>query len=310
MGLVNVNDYSVAGWSAPAQAEASARRYAERLEEGDILLFLKPPFALPESDRAYLLQARQTESVHHKNIAYKPDRDRINGLTRGSADEEKMRALMRAYSGNVANFLDHFLLPYAGRWRLDFASFRSIEEEGRDLPQTKRNDLLHVDSFPTRPSNGDRILRVFVNVNPDEPRVWLTGEPFGVTVRNYGDPAGIGRLLAGVRSPWRRVGRQIVKTAHAAGLPVAARPPYDAFMLGYHHFLKGNADFQQRSPRSKWEFPPGAAWLAYTDLVPHAVLSGRFALEQTFWIARDAMLLPEKAPYRILQQIAGAPVVD
>lgn len=310
MGLIQVSDYSAAGWSAPAEAEPCARHYCERLEEGDILLFSQTPFALPESDRAYLLQARQSQSAHHKNIAYKPSRDRINGLTRGSADEEKMRALMRAYSGNVANFLDRFLLPYAAHRRLDFASFRAIEEEGRDLPQTKRNDLLHVDSFPTRPSNGDRILRVFVNVNPEQARVWLTGEPFGVTLKNYGDSAGVGRLRADVRSPWRRLGRGMARTARAAGLPVAARSPYDAFMLGYHHFLKGNAAFQQESRKAKWEFPPGAAWLVYTDLVPHAVLSGRFALEQTFWVARDAMLLPEKAPYRVLEQIAGAPVVD
>ena len=38
---------------------------------------------------------------------------------------------------------------------------------------------LHVDAFPSRPNYGERILRVFTNVNPDgEPRVWRVGEPF------------------------------------------------------------------------------------------------------------------------------------
>lgn len=310
MGLIDAKEYSAVGWALPAEAEACARRYCERLEEGDILFFAEAPFALEEQDRAFLLQARQSGSAHHKNISYKPAHDRINGLTRGSADETKMRGVMRAYSQSVSQFVDRFLLPYAGRWRLDFASFRSIEEEGRNLPQSKRNDLLHVDAFPTRPSNGDRILRVFTNLNPDQSRVWLTSDPFDRLVKNYGDPASFGRVAARSRSPWRAMVRRAAHAARAAGVSIAGRAPYDEFMLGFHHYLKGNQDFQRNCAKSKWEFPPGSTWLVYTDLVPHAVLSGRFALEQTFFISRSAMLIPEKAPYRVLQEITGVPVVD
>ncbi|MGH9401503.1 MAG: Kdo hydroxylase family protein [Terriglobia bacterium] len=310
MGLIHAEDYSAAGWSQPGAAEPRARRYCEQLEKGGILFFAGTPFALPESDRVFLLQARQSDSAHHKNISYKPARDRINGLTRGSADEEKMRGVMRAYSQSVSEFLDRFLTPYAGRWRLDFASFRPIEEEGRNLPQSKRNDLLHVDAFPTRPSNGNRILRVFTNLNPEQSRVWLTSDPFDALVKKFGDRASFDRTAARARSPWRPLARRMTRLAHAAGLPVVDRTPYDEFMLGFHHYLKHNQDFQQNCPKSKWEFPPGSTWLVFTDLVPHAVLTGRFALEQTFFISRDAMLLPEKAPYRVLEERAGVPVVD
>src|SRR5437764_4867581 len=46
----------------------------------------------------------------------------------------------------------------------------------RQLAQKSRNDLIHVDAFPTRPTNGNRILRVFSNISPDIPRVWVTTE--------------------------------------------------------------------------------------------------------------------------------------
>ena len=43
---------------------------------------------------------------------------------------------------------------YARSWRVDYASFRPVEEQGRELPLRHRNDLLHLDAFPTRPTHG------------------------------------------------------------------------------------------------------------------------------------------------------------
>ncbi|MGI8906856.1 MAG: Kdo hydroxylase family protein [Candidatus Sumerlaeaceae bacterium] len=40
--------------------------------------------------------------------------------------------------------------------------------------------------------------------------------------------------------------------------------------------------------------------------VPHAVMSGRCALEQTFIISKEALVLPELAPIRILEKMSGA----
>src|ERR1051325_7627570 len=61
---------------------------------------------------------------------------------------------------------------------LAFAGFRALEEQGRELPLHKRNDLLHVDAFPTRPTHGGRILRVFTNLHHSKMRVWNVGEAF------------------------------------------------------------------------------------------------------------------------------------
>jgi hypothetical protein len=310
MALIEVSDFSTGGWALPGEALERSRRYCESLEEGNILFFSHTPFSVPEEHRSFLLNVRQPNTAHHKNISYKPGRSRVHAFARGTADGKSLLGIMDSYSRSVADCLSKFLLPYAGRWQLDFASFRSIEEEGRDLPVHKRNDLLHVDSFPTRPSNGNRILRVFTNLNPAQPRVWLTSDPFGVWAKQYGKSAGLDRLAAKSRSPLRPITRHALRLARAAGIPVTARPLYDEFMLAFHHYLKNNRDFQERCPKSKWKFPPGSTWLVFTDMVPHAVLSGRFALEQTFLVSRDALLLPDQAPYRVLENLAGVPLTD
>ena len=43
-------------------------------------------------------------------------------------------------------------------------------------------------------------------------------------------------------------------------------------------------------------------------MVSHAVLSGQFALEQTYLVPRAAMTLPQKAPIAILEKVCGYPL--
>ena len=40
-------------------------------------------------------------------------------------------------------------------------------------------------------------------------------------------------------------------------------------------------------------------------MVPHAVLSGRFALEQTFMVSRPDRVLPHQTPIAILEKLCG-----
>jgi hypothetical protein len=49
--------------------------------------------------------------------------------------------------------------------------------------------------------------------------------------------------------------------------------------------------------------------MVYTDTVPHAVLAGQYALEQTFLVAHEAMVAPEHSPLSVLQSLAGAKLV-
>ena len=83
------------------------------------------------------------------------------------------------------------------------------------------------------------------------------------------------------------------------------RPPYDEFMLAFHHFLKENAEYQENARSERLEFLPNATWMVFTDMVTHSVLQGQFALEQTFLIGRETLTVPEKAPIAVLERIAG-----
>jgi hypothetical protein len=273
------------------------------LEEGRILFFPRTPFALPDEDRAVLLRQRQSGAGYHKNIAYRPAQDRVTGAAGRRSEADGLRRVLRDYSRSVVAFTAGVLPAYAARWRVDFASFRSEEEAGRGLSLRSRNDLVHVDAFPTRPTRGDRILRVFTNVNPQAPRVWKSGGTFEDLAARFATSSG---LLERARR--EGPGGAVRRLARAAGLPVALRSPYDRFMLSFHHFLKENHAFQDEGGKTTLSFPAGSTWMVFTDMVSHAVLGGRYALEQTFIVSRQSLALPEKAPIAILERIAGAPL--
>jgi hypothetical protein len=301
--FARVDDYHFPnGWSSPADASARARQCCELLEDGQILRFDRVPFLLLQEDQEFLLSQRQSGSRLHKNISYRTVQDVLRGAAGDSHETERLHEIMRRYSAEVARFLGRLLAPYASYWALDYASFRPEEEKGRDLPLHKRNDLLHFDAFPTRPMNGNRILRCFTNINPAAPRVWNTTDGFPLLAQRFAADAGLAGFAAKGSARAHPLVRSIKKML---GLKAVDHSAYDRFMLRFHDYLKENSDFQQNCPKIRLEFQPGWTWICYTDSVPHAVLSGRYALEQTFIIPLTAMVTPDKAPVRILEKLAG-----
>ena len=274
----------------------------ERLERGAILLFPRTPLDLTEDELRSLLGQRQTRAGYHKNVAYRPGQDRLTGTGRGS-DTDALRAIMRRFSDAAAALVARVLPRYAAAWRLDFASFRPQEEEGRSLSLHSRNDLLHVDAFPTRPTNGDRILRFFTNIHPSRPRVWVTSDPFDVLAERFAREPSLAETL----EPPSAVSRAASWLGRAVGLP-KRRPAYDSFMLAFHHFLKENESFQATCPKYRIEFPAGSSWLVFTDTVSHSVLAGQYALEQTFIVSRRTLCRPDLSPAGVLERIHGRPV--
>jgi hypothetical protein len=281
-----------------------ATSLCEELECGNILYFSEPPFLIPAEDREALLGQKQSSAAFHKNVAYRPAEDRVTGLDESdAAGAERLHAILRGYSQSAMKFLGELLTPYAGKWKLDYASFRPIEERGRVARLHARNDLPHVDAFPTRPTNGDRILRLFTNINPTQSRVWMTAPPFAAIAPYFAKSVGLpaaqwqGALSASLR-----------KLARAVNWPGARRSPYDQFMHACHNAMKEDTAFQQSAAMQRWEFPPNATWMVLTDCVSHAVLEGQYALEQTFIISRAAMVRPELAPVAILERLAGHPL--
>lgn len=291
-----------AGTVSPEQKRA----WCAQLEAGDILYFPQSPVPLSADDTSFLLGQQQTDSSLHKNIAYKPNVDRLSGFdakTASPAAVERLHDAMRRYSHSVVAFLADFLAPYQANWQLDYASFRPQEEQGRDLPLRRRNDLLHTDAFPTRPTYGARILRFFNNIHPARTRDWVVSDPFAETVRQFA-PSQI------APQPGNALSRAGKAAARAVGLgaaiPSLKRSPYDDFMMRFHNFLKENPQWQATCPKYAYQFPPGSSWMVYTDTVPHAVLAGQYALEQTFLVRPQAMVRPEVSPLRVLEEIAQA----
>jgi hypothetical protein len=263
-------------------------RCQRALELGGILFFPVSPIGIPLEDAEFLLSLDASDSTFHKNIAYRPGEDRLTGFSSSDpAKTERLRSALSRYSEGARTFVARLFPSYESSER-DYASYRPIEEAGRPLALRSRNDLLHVDSFPTRPTRGGRILRVFANLNPREPRRWITGrDRFEALARKYAGPSGI---LG--RTGWRQL--------------LLRRPRYDDFMLRFHHFLKENDEYQTTCRKVETSFPSGSGWMVFTDTVAHAVLSGRFALEQTFIVPRAALAVPKRAPVAVIEELSGA----
>jgi 3-deoxy-D-manno-oct-2-ulosonic acid (Kdo) hydroxylase len=272
------------------------------LEQAGILFFPDSPFQLRESDREFLLTQEQMGAGYHKNIAYRAASGKLTGLKSTSTQHrERLLQIMQDYSQQATLFVNTFLAPYKDQWQLDYATFRPNEEEGRKLRLRARNDLLHVDSFPTRPTYGSRILRVFTNIHPTVPRVWRNSCNFKELLQRYHQDVKPYRGQT-TDKPKKTLLDSIAKLL---GLKMSYRSAYDGWMMDFHNFLKENRHFQTTCSNQIREFPPGSSWVTYTDQVSHAVMSGHHALEQTFIVDKKAMVLPSEAPIHLLEKTYG-----
>lgn len=284
----------------------AGKKMAEMLERGEVVFFPECPFSIPTLDERTFLARQNLSSNLHKNISYDPHKDSLHGFAEASAEQSsRLHDILAAYSVNATAWLSAQLPFYAAQWELDRVSYRPLEEATRKSRLTARNDLLHVDAFPTRPTNGQRILRVFVNVNLSEPRVWVTSESFAKLFAMYGKSVSLPRPGFTLEKVWaflRDVPRLVAKNRRP-------RSEYDRYMLRFHDFLKGCEEFQEKCPRKLWSFPPGSCWLAMTDTASHAVLRGRHAIEHSYFIAPASQVLPDESPAAILGRACGFTVL-
>jgi hypothetical protein len=204
---------------------------------------------------------------------------------------------MLRFSAAAADVGDRILLHYRGQLTRGRASFRPAEIAGRQTTWRQDDTRLHVDSFPATPSGGRRILRLFTNVNPEgRARAWRIGDDFEVIARRFAE----------------RLRLPIPGSAAVLALFRVTKTPrtvYDALMLQLHDRMKEDEDFQQRSPQTRIDFPAGSTWLAFTDQVSHAAMSGQYQLEQTFLLPVSSMIEPERSPLRVLERVKGRRLV-
>jgi len=278
---------------------------AEQLERGELVYFPTCPFPLPVEPDRFFLREQRLSPFGHKNISLDPANGRVSGFVEHSdAQAQRLAGILAEFSRQVSAWLTTVLPRYAPGCRPDRATLRSEEEATRQLRHTARNDLLHIDAFPNRPSWGRRILRIFANINPSEPRVWVTSEPFAALLCRHGEAAG----LPGKGAGWLgQLGQGMLQLFRPGAV---RRSVYDAFMLRFHDYLKLDDAFQERGPKHLWTLAPGSAWMAFTDTCSHCELRGRWALEHSFFIDLDVLALPDQAPAALLAQCCGEPLTD
>jgi hypothetical protein len=182
---------------------------------------------------------------------------------------------------------------YRGHLKRGNTSFRPVKVAGRETSWRKDDTRLHVDSFPSNPMHGTRLLRVFCNVNPNgEPRRWRVGESFEAHAKRYLPQ--IARPLPG--SAW---------LLEKIGITKRRRTEYDHLMLQLHDRAKADAEFQRTSPQAPVDFAPGTTWVVFSDQVLHAAMGGQHMMEQTFYLDVAHQQRPEASPRGTLERLLG-----
>lgn len=293
MNIINTLDY--ADWTPELDA-ADAAACTQALESGAVAFLPKLAFTLEEDER-HLLSPRWSDGKA-KNISYDPATGKVKHTSAQGADMETIARMMGRFAQATHGLITTLFPQYTAGIRYGMTSYRPVEAAGRASSQMKDDSLLHVDAFVSRPTGGERILRVFSNINPEgRPREWILGEePFETLAKSF-----LPRLpkpLPG--SAW---------LLDTLGLTKGRRSLYDHYMLLLHDKGKEDSHYQQTCPKRNVSLPSGATWAVYTDSVSHAVLSGQYLLEQTYYLPVEAMQEPALSPLRVLERLLGQKLV-
>jgi hypothetical protein len=266
------------------------------LESGNILLIEGHGFSLTDAEQTLIAAGQDVRDA--KNISFNPADGSLKGTSLPAEAQQTLIGLLARYGDHAEALLRAAIPAYAQAITRGRTSFRPAEIAGRALSWRKDDRRRHVDAFPSTPTHGRRILRLFLNIDPhDTPRRWRAGPSF----EDYAH-----RFLPTLRRPVPGAGSLLA----ALGITKTRRTIYDQLMLGLHDAAKRDTNWQDTAPAEDIAFPPGACWMVFTDQVPHAALSGRNALEQSFYIDPAGLQAPEQSPARILARLTGRDVLQ
>ena len=284
----------ISSWN-PNLDSTQPKEYTHALESGRVPFLPHLSFEIAEDER-YLLSPKWSDPKA-KNISYDPQTELVKHTSATGTDKEAIGRMMARYADYTHKLVESLFPAYRRGIRIGRTSYRPAEADGRSSSVRKDDRLLHVDAFAASPVQGERILRIFSNINPEgKPREWTLGEPFDTLAPRFLPK--IQRPIPG--SAW------LLKTL---GITKGKRTEYDHYMLQLHDQEKLDSDFQQTCPKRFVSLPAGSTWIVYTDLVPHAVKSGQFCLEQTFYLPVESMQEPDLSPLRKLEGLLGRKLV-
>ena len=269
--------------------------YESLLEAGKVLFFPRLEFTLNESEKQFLDPS--WSDGKSKNISYRGADTPLQGASGSDADIKALTEMVARFSQGAETLVHNLFPHYRGHLRKGFTSYRTAHVATRVTSWRKDDTRLHVDSFPSNPTGGLRLLRVFTNINPNGlPRTWRIGEPFKDHATRFAPKAR--RMWPG--QSWLMEKLRLTK---------ARRTEYDHLMGQLHDLGKFDLEYQNTSPQFTLDIPPGATWVVFSDQVLHAVMAGQFMLEQTFYLEPQHLQNPEKGPLGILEQITGRPLL-
>lgn len=293
--MKSLQTFDIKSWDENISREIQEKAI-QALESGLVLFFPKLPFQLEQNELKFL-------SPHHvdpktKNISYDYRTDRMAGTLLSDSESFPMKEMIRRYASISRKFIDQLLPHYQSTIIQAKTSFRPVEIKGRKSSYRKDDTLLHVDSFPSNPTKGTRILRIFTNINQAGlPRVWRLGEPFKDVVQKMGAKLSHPLPFVGNFFKWLKITKDY-------------RTMYDHYMLQLHDHMKGDPDYQSTVPQEEIHFPAGSTWIVFTDQVSHAAMSGQHVLEQTFNLPIQGIKKAETAPLHVLEKYFNKQLVS
>ncbi|HEX8957666.1 MAG TPA: Kdo hydroxylase family protein [Burkholderiaceae bacterium] len=280
--------------SASWQPEVVHADWIAALEAGKVLYFPRLAFELKESEKRFLDPAVRDPKSRNISLDAKGN---LKGAVGDAAAQAQLAAMIARFRKQARSLIDAVLPRYMDALRLAPTSFRPMQVESRTQSWRADDRRLHVDAFPSRPNYGERILRVFANLNPEgTPRVWRVGEPFEQVARRF-------LPRAKPYSAWQ------AKVLNMLHVTKSLRSEYDHLMLQLHDGMKSDMDYQQNAPQVTMPFAAGSVWVCFSDQTSHAVMSGQYMMEQTLHLAADQQYHPEASPLAILTRLTGRQLV-
>ncbi len=276
------------------QPEVVHADWIAALEAGKVLYFPRLAFELAETEKRFLNPAVRDPKA--RNISLDAS-GKLKGAMGDEAAQAQLAAMIARFRRLARSLIDAILPRYSGVLRLAPTSFRPMQVESRAQSWRADDKRLHVDSFPSRPNYGERILRVFTNLNPEGvPRVWRVGEPFEQVARRFLPRA----------KPYSAWQARMLNTLHVTK---TLRSEYDHLMLQLHDGMKSDLDYQQHAQQVTMPFAAGSVWVCFSDQTSHAVMSGQYMMEQTLHLAVEQQYHPEASPLAILTRLTGRTLI-
>lgn len=275
--------------------QASSRpEWTAAVEAGRVLYFPRLAFEVQEGERALLREDMLKAGTRNVSLG-------LDGVLKGAggseAEQRQLAAMVGRFRRQALQLIDDLLPSYQGQLRVAPTSFRPRQVETRKQSVRADDQRLHVDAFPSRPNYGERILRVFANINPaGTPRVWRVGDEFEAVARQFLPRA----------KPYRRWQARALNALHVTK---SLRSEYDHYMLQLHDAMKFDEQYQKSGAQLTVPFAAGSVWVCYSDQAVHAVMSGQYMVEQTLHLPPGREANPQSSPLAILTRLVGRPLV-